>query len=240
MTQSTDEQSSPDGTAQYETVRVFPHPVPYLVAWELQSQLHRERTQAARPDTVLILEHSPVYTFGRSTRLSHCMGDETSLCSNGAEVHRVNRGGSVTFHGPGQVVAYPILKLTRHASGPRALVWLLEEAMIRLLSRWDILGFRIPKKPGVWVGTREPEKIGFLGIRIEQGVTLHGLALNVDMDLSPFQRIHPCGFSDCRITSMAAVRRTAISVESVKSELAQIFRDMFSLKQTASAQTMVR
>ena len=234
MTQLADERP-PIEISQNETVRVFPHPIPYLVAWELQSQLHRERTQAARSDTVLILEHSPVYTFGRSTRLSHCMGDETSLCSNGAEVHRVNRGGSVTFHGPGQVVAYPIFKLTRHASGPRALVWLLEESMIRLLRSWNILGFRIPKKPGVWVGTHEPEKIGFLGIRIEQGVTLHGLAINVDMDLSPFQRIHPCGFSDCRITSMAATCQTAISVEHVKCELAQIFRDMFSLDQTVSA-----
>lgn len=234
MTHTADE-PSPVVITQSETVRVFPHPVPYLVAWELQSRLHLERTQAVRPDTVLILEHAPVYTFGRSTRLSHCIGDETSLCNNGTEVHRVNRGGSVTFHGPGQVVAYPIFKLTRHASGPRALVWLLEEAMIRLLSRWNITGSRIPKKPGVWVGAPEPEKIGFIGIRIDQGVTLHGLAINVDLDLSPFQRIHPCGFSDCRITSMAAVAHTAISVEHVKYELARIFRDMFSLDQTASA-----
>lgn len=238
MTPSTDD-PSPVLISQSETVHVFSDPIPYLVAWELQSRLHRERTQALRPDTVLILEHSPVYTFGRSTRLSHCMGDETSLCRNGTELHRVNRGGSVTFHGPGQVVAYPIFKLTRHASGPKALVWLLEEAMIRLLSRWDITGFRVPKKPGVWVGTPQPEKIGFLGIRIDQGVTLHGLAINVDMDLSPFQRIHPCGFSDCRVTSMAAVRQTAVSVESVKCELSQIFRDMFSLDQTASASILV-
>ena len=137
-------------------------------------------------------------------------------------------------------MVYPILKVARHASGPKQLVWLLEEAMIQLLNRWGIAASRIIKKPGVWVLEPEPKKIGFLGIRIEQGVTLHGLALNVDLDLAPFQLIHPCGFSDCRITSMAAVRRTAISVESVKSELAQIFRDMFSLKQTASAQTMVR
>lgn len=233
MTHSTDERS-PVVIAQDQTVRVFSEPIPYLVAWELQSRLHRERTQELRPDTALILEHAPVYTFGRSTRLSHCMGDETSLCSNGAEVHRVNRGGSVTFHGPGQVVVYPIFKLTRHASGPKALVWLLEEAMIQLLRRWNITGSRIHKKPGVWVGTPQPEKIGFLGIRIDQGITLHGLALNVDLDLSPFQRIHPCGFSDCRVTSMAAVCHTAISVEHVKYELSGIFRDMFSLDQTAS------
>lgn len=228
MIQSAGE-SSPVLISQGETVRIFSDPIPYLIAWELQSRLHRERTQDLRPDTLLILEHAPVYTFGRSTQLSHCMGDETSLCNSGAEVHRVNRGGSVTFHGPGQVIVYPIFKLTQHASGPKALVWLLEEAMIRLLCRWNITGFRIPKKPGVWVGTREPQKIGFLGIRIERGVTLHGLALNVDLDLSPFQRIHPCGFSDCRVTSMAVLCQTTISVESVKCEISQIFRDMFNL-----------
>ncbi len=234
MTQSASERA-PAYISQCETIRVFSDPVPYLVAWDLQSCLHHERTLALRPDTVLILEHSPVYTFGRSTRLSHWMGDEHSLCENGTELHRVNRGGSVTFHGPGQVVAYPILKLIQHASGPKALVWLLEEAMIQLLRRWNITGFRIPKKPGIWVETSEPEKIGFLGIRIERGVTMHGLALNVDLDLSPFQRIHPCGFSDCRVTSMAAVSRTTISVESVKLELSQIFHDMFKLDHTAVA-----
>ncbi len=233
MTQSTGERL-PALISQGETVRVFLNPVPYLVAWELQSRLHHERTQALRPDTVVILEHSPVYTLGRNTRLSHCMGDERSLCESGTELHHVNRGGSVTFHGPGQVVAYPIVKLTQHASGPKALVWLLEEAMIRLLCRWNITGFHIPRKPGIWVGSFQPEKIGFLGIRIERGVTLHGLAINVDLDLSPFQRILPCGFSDCRITSMAAVSQTAISVETVKFELAQIFRDMFKLDPTVT------
>ena len=211
------------------TVRIFPEPVPYLIAWEIQSHLHEERLLDLQPDTVLILEHPPVYTFGRRTKLSHWGGSESALCENGAELHRINRGGSVTFHGPGQIVVYPVLKLDQHATGPRQLVWLLEEVIIQVLAIWNITGSRIVGKPGVWIMTPEPQKIAFLGLRIEHGVTLHGFALNVDMDLTPFQRIHPCGFPDCRVTSMAAVRRTAVPVDVVKHELAQIFATVFAL-----------
>jgi lipoyl(octanoyl) transferase len=211
------------------TVRIFPEPVPYLIAWEIQSRLHEERLLDLQPDTVLILEHPPVYTFGRRTKLSHWGGSESALCENGAELHRINRGGSVTFHGPGQIVVYPVLKLDQHAAGPRLLVWLLEEVIIQVLATWNITGSRIIGKPGVWIMTPEPQKIAFLGLRIEHGVTLHGFALNVDMDLTPFQRIHPCGFPDCRVTSMAAVRRTAVPVDVVKQELAQSFAMVFAL-----------
>jgi lipoyl(octanoyl) transferase len=210
-------------------VRVLPEPVPYLIAWEMQSRLHEERLLDFQPDTILILEHPPVYTLGRRTRLSHWGGNVSALCTDGAELHHVNRGGSVTFHGPGQIVVYPVLKLERHATGPRQLVWLLEEVIIQVLERWNITGSRIVGKPGVWIMTPEPQKIAFLGIRIEHGVTLHGFALNVDVDLTPFQRIHPCGFSDCRVTSMAAVRRTAVPVGAVKQDLAQTFAAVFDL-----------
>ena len=135
----------------------------------------------------------------------------------------------MTFHGPGQIILYPLLELNRYASGPRQLVWLLEEVIIRLLNGWNISGSRIIGKPGVWVMAPEPQKIAFLGIRIERGITLHGVALNVDLDLSPFRRIHPCGLPDCRVTSMAAVRQTAISVDAVKQELARTFATVFAL-----------
>ena len=216
-------------------VRIFPEPVPYLIAWNIQSRLHEERLLDLQPDTVLILEHRPVYTLGRRTRLSHWGGSEPALCADGAELHHVHRGGSVTFHGPGQIVVYPVLKLERHARGPRQLVWLLEEVIIQVLKFWNISGFRIVGKPGVWIMTPEPQKIGFLGIRIERGVTLHGFALNVDLDLTPFQRIHPCGFHDCRVTSMAAVRQKAVSVAVVKQELAQIFAAVFALNRLTGA-----
>jgi len=141
----------------------------------------------------------------------------------------------VTFHGPGQIVVYPVLKLDRHAAGPRQLVWLLEEVIIQALERWNITGSRVIGKPGVWIMTPEPQKIAFLGIRIQHGVTLHGFALNVDVDLTPFQRIHPCGFPDCRVTSMAAVRRTAIPIDTVKQEVARSFATVFALNRETVA-----
>lgn len=212
-----------------EAVRVFLDPVPYLHAWKLQSRLHEERVRNHVPDTALILEHRPVYTLGRRTAASHWGGNASLLCEDGTELHHVNRGGSVTFHGPGQIVVYPVLKLDRHATGPRELVWLFEEVLLQLLSRWAITGHRIPGKPGIWAMTPAPEKIGFVGIRIERGVTLHGCALNVDLDLTPFHRIHPCGFSDCRITSMAAIYSKPIAVDPIKQELAQLCRMIFKL-----------
>ncbi len=217
------------------SIRIFPEPMPYLMAWQLQARLHEERVLDLQPDTVLILEHPAVYTLGRRSTPSHWGGNEAVLCANGAELHYVNRGGSVTYHGPGQIVVYPILKLAGFATGPRQLVWLLEEVIIRLLSGWNITGSRITGKPGVWVMTPESEKIGFLGVRIERGVTLHGFALNVDLDLTPFLRIHPCGLSDCRVTSMAATCKASVSVDAVKQELAQIFATVFS--QNGSAVT---
>ncbi len=179
---------------------------------------------------VLILEHQPVYTLGRSAQTSHWGGNEDVLRANGAELHHVNRGGSVTYHGPGQIVVYLILRLAQHATGPRQLVWLLEEVIIRVLKNWKIDGHRIDKKPGVWVMVPEPAKIASIGIRVERGMTLHGFSLNVDMDLTPFRHIHPCGFSNCRVTSMAALLKSTLSVNDIKHELAQIFGTVFSIE----------
>ncbi len=215
---------------------VFPTPVPYSIAWELQSRLHHERLSDMRPDTVVILEHQPVYTLGRSTHISDWGGDEALLRANGTALHRVNRGGSATYHGPGQIVAYPILRLTQHATGPRRLVWLFEDVIIRLLKHWGIDGHRIEKKPGIWVLTPQPAKIASIGIRIERGITLHGFALNVDMDLAPFQRIHPCGFTDCLVSSMSALRGKTIPLDKVKDDLARIFGEVFSIEWTTVAE----
>lgn len=210
-------------------IHIIQQPVTYADAWDLQSRFHRERIRDLRPDTVLILEHRPVYTLGRSAHPSHWGGNEEFLRQKGADLYHVNRGGSVTYHGPGQIVVYPILRLTQHATGPRQFVRLLEEVIIRLLIRWAIDGRLVEKKPGVWVMGSKPAKIASVGIRIEQGVTLHGCAVNVDMDLSPFELIHPCGFADCRVTSMAALTRTTLLIDEIKEELARHFNDVFSV-----------
>lgn len=141
----------------------------------------------------------------------------------------------MAFHGPGQIVVYPVLKLDRYATGPKQLVWLLEEVIIQILGLWDITGSRIAGKPGVWIMTPDPQKIAFVGIRIERGVTLHGFALNVDLDLMPFRRIHPCGLPDCRVTTMAAVRRAAVPIDIVKQELARTFAKMFAFNRSTVA-----
>lgn len=201
--------------------------MPYPTVWELQSRFHRERQLGLRPDTVLILEHQPVYTLGRTTKLTDWGSNEAALRANGADLCHVNRGGSVTYHGPGQIVAYPIIRLSQHAAGPRQLVWRLEEVIIRLLAKWNIVGCRIDKRPGVWVMAPTPAKIASIGLRIQQGITLHGFALNVDMDLEPFQRIHPCGLPYCPVTSMATQLHTEIPMDAIKGDLADILSRMF-------------
>ena len=120
----------------------------------------------------------------------------------------VDRGGSITYHGPGQVVGYPILKLSSYCAGPKQYVRKLEEVVIHTLLRWGIAGYRMEKKPGVWVRWNHADaKIAAIGVRIDHGVTIHGFALNVDLDLSPFSYILPCGLAQCHITSMAEVRQ---------------------------------
>lgn len=210
-------------------VFIFSYPLSYASVWDLQTRLHCDRIPNCRPDTVLLLEHKPVFTMGRGTQRSHWGGNEAALRRNGTDLYRVNRGGSVTYHGPGQILLYPILRLIHHTAGPRQLVSMLEEVTIRMLNLWGIEGYRIEKQPGVWVFTPEPAKIASIGIRVERGVTLHGMALNVDMDLTPFRLIRPCGIADCRITSMAALRQATVSVDDIKRDLAQMFREIFGV-----------
>jgi len=232
--QRTGTRHSPTGTERAQipagTIHVIGRPVSYATAWDIQSRLHEAQATDHRPDTVLILEHRPVYTLGRSAQASHWGGDAGLLRHNGADLHVVNRGGSVTYHGPGQIVVYPILRLSRHASGPRQLVWRLEEMIVRLLKQWGIEGRRIDKKPGVWVHGVVPAKIAAVGIRIERGVTLHGCAVNIDMDLSPFRLIHPCGDAECRVTTMAASTAVTGTLQDIKQALAGQFNDVFSVE----------
>lgn len=211
-------------------VVVLDKPIDYMTAWKLQTQLHAERVRDQRPDTVLILEHLPVYTLGPRTDRSHWGGNEASLRETGSDLCYVNRGGSVTYHGPGQIVAYFILRLTAHASGPRQFVELLEDIILLLLRRRNIQGHRVERKPGIWVRIPDQAKIASIGIRIEHGVTLHGFSVNVDMDLSPFQRIQPCGLEGCLSTSIATVMNAPVRIDDLKRELASILADVFSVE----------
>ena len=227
---------------QVGTLVQFSEPTPYAEAWTLQKQLQEERIAERQGDMLLLLEHSPVYTLGRSTQPSHWDCGEEVLRRTGATFQSVDRGGSITYHGPGQVVGYPILKLSHYCSGPKQYVRKLEEVLIHTLSRWGIGGYRVEKKPGVWVRWNHADaKIAAIGVRIDHGVTIHGFALNVDLDLSPFSHIMPCGLAQCHITSMAEVRQSAVSSSVVAQQVAQEFARAFNIHwKSLSPHTMRR
>jgi lipoate-protein ligase B len=210
----------------------FSSPIRYADAWDLQMRLHHERVMNSRPDTILILEHQPVYTVGRRTLVADWGGDPTATHMDRIEIHHVNRGGSVTYHGPGQLVVYPILRLTDHVRGVRAYVEQLEEAVIQCLRQNGIVGHRQAKTPGVWVTDLQNAKIASIGIRVDRGVTMHGLALNVDMDLSPFRGITPCGLQDSHAMSMAEVVGRPVSLVAVTHSLLDQLKQTLALRWT--------
>jgi lipoyl(octanoyl) transferase len=218
-------------TPQSGTLARFSQPIPYAEAWTLQRQLQKERIAERQGDVLLLLEHTPVYTLGRTTQPAHwdCGGE--ALRRTGASLVSVDRGGSITYHGPGQVVGYPILKLSQHCSGPKQYVRKLEEVLIHTLLQWEIEGYHLEKKPGVWVRWNHADaKIAAIGVRIDHGVTIHGFALNVDLDLSPFSHIMPCGLTQCHVTSMAEVRQSAVSPSIVAQQMAQEFARIFNIR----------
>lgn len=179
--------------------------VEYQEAWAEQRRL----VEACRADgrgRLLLLEHPPTYTFGVRGRSEHLLLREETLAQIGATVHRIDRGGDVTFHGPGQLVGYPILDLRRWRQGPLWYVRSLEAVLIEALSAFGIAGRRAPGRPGVWVGEA---KIAAIGVRVSRGITSHGFALNVDPDLRYFSYIIPCGLPDVSVTSMAQVLRNS-------------------------------
>jgi lipoyl(octanoyl) transferase len=154
---------------------------------------YSERRTADAPDELWVLQHPPVYTLGRA-------GDEAHLLAPGAiPVVRTDRGGQVTYHGPGQLIIYVLVDLQRRGIGVRTLVHEIEEAMILTLARYGVLATRRPGAPGVYV---EDRKIGALGLRVRRGCSYHGLSLNIAMDLEPFARINPCGYSGLAVTQL--------------------------------------
>ena len=185
----------------------------YREAWALQKRLVDERAEGRIPDTLLLLEHDAVLTLGRQADESHVLASHRELRKRGIEVIRVERGGEVTYHGPGQLVAYPILRLGDRGLLVRPLVRALEEAMIATCAANGVSAYARDGHPGCWIDGRAdgpPHKIGALGLRVERGVTYHGIALNVDPDLRDFELIDACGEPVTISTSIAeAIGRSA-------------------------------
>ncbi len=187
--------------------------VGYLDAWELQRQVHEQRVRGDIPDTCLLLEHDPVYTAGkRTTPLDRPVTDP------GAPVIDVDRGGNITWHGPGQLVGYPIVALAEPVDVV-AYVQGLEEAMIGVCRDFGVQAGRVDGRRGAWVAGdghgRPDRKVAAIGVRVARGVTMHGFALNCDCDLSWYDRIVPCGISDAAVTSLSAETGRSISVTDV-------------------------
>ena len=206
--------------------------LPYEEAWRLQRTCRAERAADRCHDLLLLMEHPPVFTAGRTTQDQHWPGEEHLTQQTGVPVIRIERGGSITYHGPGQAIGYPILRLSDHCAGPKAYVHRLEEVLIGTLAEWGISGHRRERLPGVWVGGGSPSKIAFIGVRVSQGITTHGFALNVSLDLTPFSHIVPCGIADCPVTSMAAILGTAPDMHVVQERIAAIFAEQFRLTWT--------
>lgn len=179
--------------------------------WDLQRRTHAEVLEGRRPDTLLVLEHADVYTAGRRTRRS-------DLPTDGTRVIDIDRGGRITWHGPGQLVVYPIIQLVEPVDVV-AYVRALEDAVISLCADLGLATVRIEGRSGVWVPGTPEAKVAAIGCRVAKGVTMHGLALNVDPDLTAFDRIVPCGIDDADVTSLTRATGRALTPATVAGRL---------------------
>jgi lipoyl(octanoyl) transferase len=207
--------------------------VDYQHAWDLQRVLHSERVSGETGDVVLLLEHRAVFTAGKRT-------SPQDRPLDGAPVVEVDRGGKITWHGPGQLVGYPIVKLPPHVYVVDY-VRRLEEAVIRVCAELGVDTGRVPGRTGVWVPAddRRPErKVAALGVRVSQGVTMHGLALNCDCSLTGFDAIIPCGITDAEVTTLSRELDRDVTVAETVSLLERQLRDL--LRWTPYAQTPTR
>ena len=200
----------------------------YREAWDLQRTLVEERAQGRSGDSLLLLEHPPTYTLGRRGRESDLLLPRRELERRGAAVYDVDRGGEVTFHGPGQLVGYPIIGL-RSWGGPLKYVRALEATLIAGLDTFGIHAGRIEGLTGVWANDA---KIAAIGVRISRGVTSHGFALNVGTDLAWFQHIVPCGIPDHDVTSMERLLGRSLELQKVAAVAAEVFGRKMGLRMT--------
>lgn len=198
----------------------------YGEALELQRRLAALRAEGRVGDLLLLLEHPPVITLGRGGARAHLLVPESSLAARGIEFFNVERGGDITYHGPGQLVGYPILDLTEHGGDVHSYLRQLEQVLIETLTTFGLGASRWIGRTGVWVRGR---KIASIGIHVSRWVTRHGFALNVDMNLAPFKLIVPCGIKGASATSIAEELSRPVAVEEVIPVLVQRFEASFGV-----------
>jgi lipoyl(octanoyl) transferase len=206
----------------FETLGLDPAFVDYETAWQKQREVHSEVVSGARPETVLLLEHSSVFTAGKRT-------EEYEKPTDGTPVINVDRGGKITWHGPGQLVGYPIMRLPEPIDVVGYVRW-LEQVLIDSIAEFGVVGERVPGRSGVWVSVDgDYEKVAAIGIRVAEKTTMHGFALNCDNSLAPYDTIVACGISDARTTTLEILTgqkiTPAIAAEVVKRHLGEIGRN---------------
>ncbi len=200
----------------------------YREVWEMQQRQEEVKQRKIRgeatPGYLFFVEHPPVYTLGKSGKEANMLMD--------AEFIKVDRGGDITFHGPGQLVVYPVVDLECFGMGVKEYVWALEEVVIRTLRKYGVDGARVDGATGVWLETGTPaeRKICAIGVKCSRYVTMHGFALNVNTDLTYFNVIHPCGFVDKGVTSLQKELGRVVDMEEVKTEVLRQFRSVMEMK----------
>ena len=213
----------------------------YKEAWDFQQKLfdeivdikkknRKDSTNKKTPNYFLLVEHPHVYTLGKSGNMSNLLIDETQLKNNNASFYKINRGGDITYHGPGQIVGYPILDLENFFTDIHKYLRFLEEVIILTLKNYEIKGERNQGKTGVWIDTKTPfpRKICAMGVRASRWVTMHGFALNVNVDLNYFNNIIPCGLANNIVTSISnEKKRKTVDVLKIKELLKKNFLEVF-------------
>ena len=198
----------------------------YEACLKLQHAVHGARVEGLLPDTLLLVEHPHVLTFGRRAHEENVLVPESALRQQGITCVHIERGGDVTYHGPGQLVAYPIFALRKSGIGVLDFMENLETIMIQVLKDYGIKGERNKRNRGVWV---ESKKVGFVGIAVQKGISFHGLALNISPDLKFFQLINPCGLKEVQITSMADILKREVSLSDIKARVVFHFQKIFDM-----------
>src|SRR3990170_7548966 len=199
---------------------------PYAQAWDLQNVLVAARRDERIGDGLILLEHEPVFTIGRSTKADHLLFPRDHLLAEGFGVYDIERGGSITYHGPRQLVGYPICDLRAYGEDIVGYMRRLQESVLRTPHAFDLDPVRRPAFPGMWVGE---EKIGAVGVAVKRKVTMHGFALNVDPALSHFGLINPCGLGK-PVTSMARVLGRAVTLDEVAPVYVRQFESVYELR----------
>lgn len=200
----------------------------YKDAWDLQKSIHQQRVENKIDDILFLLEHPHTYTLGKTADKENLIGDDNYLAQNNISVYNIDRGGDITYHGPGQIVGYPIINLTNWIQDTHKYLRAIEEIIIKVCGTYGLKASRVENYTGVWIDDR---KICAIGIKLSRWITMHGFAFNVNTDLKLFNGIIPCGISDKDVTSLNRELNKEINLSEVKERILHQFIEIFNYNQ---------